>query len=157
MTLKCHECKTFLENKIVYRFIKECSGCRKSFNGYDCSCKWEEKEINICPKCNCLSCSYKYKKKKCLFCNEEFNYCNCKYNNNICSNTECQMLNSDCECMNKKICIINGDYFGKIYNDIPTEYLKKLYDHDNVLDIIIKKNSDKIKRYIEYRINQSNQ
>jgi hypothetical protein len=66
------------------------------------------------------------------------------------------MLNSDCECINKKICIINGDYFDKIYSDIPTEYLKKLYD-DNVLDIIIKKDSDKVKSYIEYRINQFNQ
>ena len=35
------------------------------------------------------------------------------------------------------------------------KYLKELYDND-IIDIVIKKNSGKIKKYIEYRINQSN-
>ena len=117
----------------------------KNFKKFDLNC------ILILGSCCVKKFIPEGKKKRCINCNEPHlnrkdNFCN-----------ECRALNYDCKKIgNKWRCFLGQEYYGIIYNDVPTEYLKKFYD-DDVIDIIIKRNSDKIKRYIEYRINQSNQ
>lgn len=81
---------------------------------------------------------------------------------NFCNN--CREELKDIMIVSKWNCYIdiNNNYYCKKYKDIPTEYLEWALNHSPYLNnpnesLSSKSNKDKIRRYIEHRINESNQ
>ena len=101
-------------------------------------------------------------KNNCIICNKEYTYCEYNDNENMCD--DCRENQKNIRRVSKWNCYIdiNNNYYCKKYKDIPTEYLEWALNHSPYLNnpnesLSSKSNKDKIRRYIEHRINESNQ